>query len=240
MNHNVKDITGERFGRLTVIEPTEKRHNRCVIWLCRCDCGNLIEVQGSYLRVGDTMSCGCLHSEKSSERAKALMRTHGGCHDRLFRVWTGMISRCTNPNSAPYKNYGGRGIKICDEWRHSYQSFKDWAYSNGYDDKALRGECTIDRIDVNGNYCPENCRFIPLSEQSKNTTKTRLITVNGETRCVSDWARCLGVSDGAIYRAERISGIPAEDYIKYRLLHNGERYIRAKDVLDFAAAEKWK
>lgn len=237
MHPNVKDLTGERFGRLTVLEPTSKRHHRCVIWLCRCDCGKLIEVNGAYLRNRETSSCGCLHDEMASERFSKAMKKHGGYYDRLHRIWSGMLTRCRNPNSKPYPRYGGRGIKVCEVWEHSYQAFKDWAYANGYDEKAPYGECTIDRIDVNGNYCPENCRFIPLAQQSRNMTTNRKVTVDGETHCIAEWAEILGVSPATIGHAERFRGIPSEAYIKYRLTHRNIRYVRTAAVLN--ASEKW-
>lgn len=236
MNPNIKDITGDRFGRLTVLALTPKRHNRCAIWLCRCDCGKVVEVQGSYLRNGDTQSCGCLHDETAAEHGRTAMRTHGGYNDRLHRVWTDMLTRCRNPHCKAYPNYGGRGIKVCQEWEQSYKAFKDWANLHGYDENAPYGECTIDRIDVNGDYCPSNCRFIPLSAQSRNMTTNRNITVGGETKCIAAWAEILGTSPGAIYAAERFRGIPPEMYIKYRLSHKNTCYVRTAAVL----AEDWE
>lgn len=232
-----KDITGQRFGRLTVLAPTEKRHNRSVIWLCQCDCGKVVEVNGNYMRNGDTRSCGCLHDEAAAERGRA-NKVHGGCRDRLHRIWTGMLTRCRNPNHPEFHRYGGRGIKVCRSWEHSYQAFKDWAYSHGYDDQAPRGVCTIDRIDVDGDYCPENCRFVSALEQSRNLSTNRKITVHGKTKCASEWAEIIGVSPCAILNAERYRGIPAESYVQYRLEHRKEHYIKTAAVL--AAAEKWR
>lgn len=214
MNSRIKDITGEKFGRLEVISLTPKRHNRCAIWLCRCDCGNMVEAQGSYLRNGDTQSCGCLHDEMASERLKTSMKTHGGYYDRLHHIWSDMLTRCGNPRSKAYPHYGGRGISVCKEWAASYQTFKDWAYSNGYEDNAPYGECTIDRIDVNGDYSPKNCRFVPMKEQGRNMTTNRNITIGGDTRCISEWANILGITPGAIYSAERFRKIRPDLYIK--------------------------
>lgn len=238
MHPNIKDITGERFGRLTVIELTSKRHNRCAIWLCRCDCGNFTEVQGSYLRNGETRSCGCLHDELAAERGKTANLTHGGYYDRLHRVWSGMLTRCRNSNHPEFHRYGGRGITVCAEWEKSYQAFKEWAYSHGYEDKAPYMECTIDRIDFDGNYCPENCRFISSKEQNRNLSTNRNITVGGQTKCIAGWAEILCISPGAIYGAERFRGIPPEAYIKYRLEHKDAHYVRTNAVL--ASAENWR
>lgn len=162
------DLTGVRFGRLVVkdrdndyISPTGKHH---VKWLCQCDCGNEISVDVCQLNSGKTKSCGCLKNEVC-ERGNV---THGGRYDRLYKVWSNMKNRCYNKNSADYKYYGARGISLCDEWRNDYQSFKNWAYSAGYDDNAQKGKCTIDRIDVNGNYEPGNCRWVDMSIQAAN------------------------------------------------------------------------
>lgn len=162
------DHTGERFGHLTVLSraddytaPNGKHHVR---WLCRCDCGNKTIVDICQLTEGKTKSCGCLRDEKLRSRCTV----HGGRKDRLYSVYANMKNRCYNANSDDFVYYGGRGIKICDEWLHSYQSFKDWAYKNGYDDKAEHGACTIDRINVNGNYEPSNCRWVSMAVQSKN------------------------------------------------------------------------
>lgn len=159
------DRVGERFGRLVVLSraddyvaPNGKRH---VMWKCLCDCGNETTVDVCQLIQGKTKSCGCLHNDGNN-------KTHGGRYDRLYKVFANMSNRCYNPNSNDYVYYGGRGIKICDEWRHNYHAFKEWAMANGYDENAPRGECTIDRIDVNGNYSPDNCRWVPMSVQSQN------------------------------------------------------------------------
>ena len=162
------DHTGKRFGKLTVISRAEDyvapngKHHVC--WLCKCDCGNKITVDVCQLTNGHTQSCGCLRSEKAS----AVHTTHSGRYDRLYKVYANMKNRCYNANSNDYQYYGGRGIRICDEWLENYQAFKDWAYRNGYDDSARYGECTIDRINVDGNYCPENCRWVNMSVQNKN------------------------------------------------------------------------
>ena len=159
---------GEQYGRLTVIEraddyvaPNGKHHVR---WLCQCECGNQTIVDAGDLVCGHTQSCGCLRDEKLKEGNIV----HGGCYDRLYKVYANMKNRCYNSNSDDFKYYGGRGIKICDEWLSSYTAFKEWAYSNGYDDTAAKGECTIDRKNVDGDYEPSNCRWVSMDIQSKN------------------------------------------------------------------------
>jgi len=153
------DITGQRFGRLVVLHKTRKRCCGHIIWLCKCVCGKLVEVLSSDLRSGRTKSCGCLWKE--------VMTIHGdnrrGKISRLYSIWENMKSRCLNPKRLDYKYYGGRGIKICKEWKNSYTIFKNWALANRY-----RDDLTIDRVDNNRGYCPENCHWVSLSENLKN------------------------------------------------------------------------
>lgn len=159
---------GQRFGRLVVEERAQdyiaKNGNHHVMWRCRCDCGNTTIADSCQLSSGKTKSCGCLKNDVSSETHTK----HGGRRDRLYKVWANMKNRCFNSNSSDYKYYGGRGIRVCDEWTHDYNAFKEWAYSSGYDDSAEKGQCTIDRIDVDGNYEPSNCRWVSMSIQSRN------------------------------------------------------------------------
>lgn len=148
------DLTGKKFGRLTVIERSESK------WLCKCDCGNTKLVNGGHLVSGDTKSCGCLRNE---QRIK-----HGMRNTRLYSVWHGMKERCYNTKHKHFKDYGGRGITICDKWKNDFNAFAQWALSHGYADNL-----TIDRIDVNGNYEPSNCRFITNAEQQKNKRNSK-------------------------------------------------------------------
>lgn len=150
---------GEKNNHLTVIGITRDKVGQRA-FLCKCDCGKEVPVKPTYWENGKIKSCGCKHNEYST--------THGGSKERLYKVWGDMKSRCYNKNSACYMNYGGRGIMICEEWIDDYSKFREWAYSNGYDENAPFGECTIDRIDVNGNYEPSNCRWITNVEQQKN------------------------------------------------------------------------
>lgn len=167
-NKSFINRVGKRFGRLVVVSrvedyiaPSGKKHIR---YKCLCDCGKETVVDVCQLVQGHTKSCGCLHNE--------IMQTgnvkHGGRYDRLYKVYTNMKNRCYNRNSNDYQYYGARSIKICDEWFDNYSAFRDWAYNNGYNNNAAHGTCTIDRIDVNGNYEPQNCRWVSMSVQSKN------------------------------------------------------------------------
>jgi len=153
------DITGQRFGRLIVLRDTGKRYRRYVIWACKCDCGKLVEVPSGDLRSGKIKSCGCLWKEM----VKKINIIHGDSRIRLYDVWCSMKSRCLNPKNKAYKYYGGKGIKICKEWKNNYMMFKNWALANGYKEGL-----TIDRIDNDGNYCPENCQWLTKSENSRN------------------------------------------------------------------------
>ena len=165
-----KDLTGQRFGRLTVLSDTGKRKRSSVVWLCQCDCGNTTEVITYSLTCGNTKSCGCLHIEAAKENIKGvkMQPVHGLSHHRLFGIWNGMKTRCYNENNKDYKDYGGRGIRICDEWLSDFLSFYNWAMENGYQD-----DLTIDRVEVNGNYEPSNCKWSTRAEQSRNQRRTK-------------------------------------------------------------------
>lgn len=187
-----KDIRGQRFGRLVALEAVGRDKQGYVLWKCKCDCGNEKIASIKYLGRG-TCSCGCYSKEvHNSVRTK-----HGKRYTRLYKVHTSMIQRCTNPNAHGYENYGGRGIKVCDEWKE-YSSFEKWAKENGYDETAKHGKCTLDRIDTNGNYEPDNCRFVNMQVQQRNRRSNHLIAFNGETHCLKEWAEIIGISYGTL------------------------------------------
>lgn len=179
-------LVGQRFGRLTVLSPAGVIGTSSMRWNCICDCGNKTIVYGHFLKSGHTRSCGCLSAESIAERCT----THGQSDSRLYNIWHGMKSRCYRETDSNYPKYGGRGIQICDQWRFDFGSFYDWSMGHGYADNL-----SIDRIDNGGNYCPENCRWVDATTQCNNKSNNRLISANGETHTVSEWASILGANN---------------------------------------------
>lgn len=191
-----KDLTGQKFGRLTVLYKLHNYHKKEIYWLCICDCGNITETRGSTLRNESAKSCGCYMKE--------IVTKHGKSNTRLHKTWSMIKDRCYNKHNNRYPIYGGRGIVVCDEWKHDFEAFHDWAIENDY-----RDDLTIDRIDVNGNYEPNNCRWATPKQQARNTTRNRNITYNGETYCISEWADILGINANTI-RSRLNYGWPIE------------------------------
>jgi hypothetical protein len=177
------DLTGKRFGRLTVISNDGKKGQEH-IWKCQCICGKEVVVRGGALRKGATTSCGCYFSEQLKERNKK----HGLRHTRIYKIYYGILTRCYNPKSSTYQYYGARGITMCREWKDDFTSFYDWAMANGYDDKL-----SIDRKNENGNYCPENCHWVTQKIQTRNRRNNLVYTLNGITDCASGWAERMGI-----------------------------------------------
>lgn len=174
------DITGQRFGRLLVIEEAGRK-NRQVVWKCECDCGNTVLVRGSDLRNGGQKSCGCLHSKGR--------KTHGKSDTRIYRIWCGIKDRCCNPSCKYYGKYGGVGISVCDQWKDSFENFYSWSVANGYSD-----ELTIDRIDNRKGYSPDNCRWATYQQQTDNRRCTQNITFNGKSQTLKQWAKETGIN----------------------------------------------
>lgn len=184
MNRPYEDLTGQRFGRLMVIKRVANKYNR-IFFLCKCDCGNEKEICGKRLSIGQTRSCGCLAAESIRNRSLK----HGYANkERLYRIWKGMRQRCNNVNNPKYKDYGGRGVKICDEW-DNYLVFREWALQNGYTD-----ELSIDRVNVDGDYEPSNCRWSTDNTQANNKRINHYVTINNETHTLAEWANISGIS----------------------------------------------
>lgn len=185
-----EDLTGRRFGRLIVSSYDHTDSNGYAYWRCLCDCGNEITTRGKSLRDGVTSSCGCRQREITRETNT----THGMTHSSLYRIWQSMKTRCLNAHSDDFYRYGGRGISICDEWL-DFENFRDWALSNGYEE-----DLTIDRIDNNDGYYPENCRWADIITQCNNRRTSRYITYANTIHTVAEWARILGVKYSTLLR----------------------------------------
>lgn len=189
------DMTGQDFGRLHVVEYAGTVSGRAT-WRCRCSCGNEIVVTGKRLRSGNTKSCGCYNLDVATNRIVALNTVHGGSHSRLFRIWSGMKTRCYNKHATNYKDYGGRGITMCSEWAANFAPFRLWALENGYADNL-----SIDRIDNNRGYSPDNCRWASAKQQNNNRRSNTKVEYNGEIHSVSEWAEIIGIaSDTLLHR----------------------------------------
>lgn len=167
------DFTGRRIGRLTAIRDVGNDKYNYRLWECQCDCGRIVTVSTNCLSKGKPRSCGCLRKEVARESLRKRSFRHGYSGTRLYGVWVGMVRRTEDPKSNSYKYYGGRGIAVCPEWRESFAAFYDWAIANGYDETALRGQCTIDRIDNDKGYSPDNCRWVNMAVQNTNKRNTR-------------------------------------------------------------------
>ena len=178
-----EDLTNKRFGRLTVLNYDCHRNGK-VIWKCRCDCGNIAYVCNGNLVNHKTESCGCLRKEKLVNRSV----THHLTNTRIYKIWIDIKKRCYNNKYTRYIDYGGRGISVCDEWKNDFQNFYDWAMQNGYSD-----ELSIDRINNDGNYEPNNCRWTDKKTQNNNTRRNHYITYNGKTLTMSQWAELLNI-----------------------------------------------
>lgn len=159
------DISGQKYYRLTVIERhVENDKQNKPMWVCKCDCGNTTIASGSMLKSGNTKSCGCWNKEV---RRNSLL-THGYSKTRLYKIWCAMKERCYNPHNKRYKDYGGRGIVVCNEWRNDFLSFREWALRTGYDENAPFGQCTLDRANNNEGYFPHNCVWSTIAQQNRN------------------------------------------------------------------------
>ena len=202
------DMTGKKFGRLTVIKRAKENDRQGKVrWICKCDCGKTVEVTGWNLRSGDTMSCGCLHKDVMAEK-HTKWRTKE--EKILSYIYNSMMRRCYAKNTKGYDDYGGRGIRVCDEWRTDKAAFVRWAVSSGF-----KIGLSIERIDNDGIYEPSNCRWATRTEQANNRRTSKLITVSDVTHTYADWARLLGMKYIHFWKlseAEKVSRI--QSYLK--------------------------
>ena len=175
----IEDLTNNIFGKLHPITLEGINKYRQAVWLCQCECGNFKIARAIDLKNGKIKSCGCL--KQKSEQIS---------YKKLYAVWQSMKQRCLNKKNKDYKNYGGRGIKICQEWLDNFMNFYNWAINSGYKENV---GLSIDRINVNEGYCPDNCRWTDNKNQARNRRTNRKITYKGETHCVSEWLSLLGL-----------------------------------------------
>ena len=220
-----KDLTGSKFGRLFVINQSEKHiypsGSSRITWNCKCDCGSILKVRSNSLTSGNTTSCGCLQIEKTKERSI----THGMTKSPEYRTWQNAKRRCLNPKSKDYEYYGGRGIAMCEEWINDFETFlKDMG------NRPKNG--TLERINVNLGYCAENCKWATMKEQCNNRSNNRLIEYNGEIKTLQQWADIIGVhSDKVRHRVNKGKTINEI----YKLNNDGKSYFsdNSKDSILF-------
>lgn len=183
------DLTNQRFGRLVALEDAGHNSSNKTVWKCLCDCGNIHYATTSDLRRGDSTSCGCFHKEQLGNRR----RKHGYSNTKLYKTWKNIRARCNNPNEPNYPRYGGRGIKVCDEW-NDFINFKAWSESNNYNPSL-----SIDRINNDGNYEPSNCRWVDKTTQIRNRSITRKVEFNGEKITIKELSEKYNVNYFLLY-----------------------------------------
>lgn len=206
------DMTGKKCGRLQVMEFSEMRKDGQAYWKCLCDCGNTVIVAGNKLRSGHTRSCGC-YKTTVQHRTHLI---HGLTNSQLYVAWRNMISRCCNPKNTMAHRYSKRGITICEDWRRDFSAFAAWALQNGYEEGL-----TLDRIDVDGNYCPENCRWITRDEQYLNRSDNHFIEAFGERKTIKEWADSSGIKYDTIERRINAYGWSPERAVTEKPVHRG-------------------
>lgn len=193
---------GKRVGKLVLLfevrKPDKYTKSGVSHWYCKCDCGRYKEIKTGSLGK-HTNSCGCSYKEKIKSPEEKSDKTTGSTYHKLYQVWKGILDRCYNSEHKFYCDYGGRGIKMCSEWKHDYYKFKEWAISSGYKPGAKRGSQTIDRINVNGNYEPDNCRWVNQKTQMNNRRINVCQVVNGEKLTLSTIAEKYNIPVATIF-----------------------------------------
>lgn len=196
----LEDLTGRKFGKLTAISISGKSSRGRIMWDCICDCGNETIVSANNLKSSQVISCGCAYYSSN--------KTHGMSNTKLYDEWTLMKYRCSYKGSSSYKNYGARGITVCKEWLDDFMNFYNWAMKNGY-----REGLSLERKDVNGNYCPENCCWIEKKEQANNKTTTIRIEYNGKIQNLKQWCDELGMNYKRVHNRMNKLGYSFEEAI---------------------------
>lgn len=190
---NPINLTGIKFGNLTVLKLDENSTSKHRKWHCKCDCGNSTSVYATNLKSCATTSCGC-KSSRHEHKLKEINTKHGLSRSKIYHVYHSVKNRCFKKTNKHYKDYGARGIIMCDEWKTSFETFYNWATSNGYKEGL-----TLERMDVNGNYDPENCTWITQSEQCNNKRTTLYATINGETKTLKEWSEISGITYNTLF-----------------------------------------
>lgn len=206
---NFDDLSGKRFGRWLVLRRAEDHISKSgyhfTQYECLCDCGATRRVLASALKSGRSKSCGCYAGEIRARICRENFKTHGETKTRLYQIYVGMKKRCYNEAAYNYANYGARGILVCEDWLKSWESFRDWSLANGYSDNL-----SIDRIDVNGDYSPSNCRWVTRDVQANNRRSNKSIVYNGASHTIAEWSRILGIPYKTFYAKLR-SGHPLSE-----------------------------
>lgn len=209
VGRRLEDLTGQRFGRLVALRRDMESTSKLTKWICKCDCGNECSVIANNLKRGHTISCGCFREEVRPKQRFV----HGYRHTRIYAVYSKIKERCINPKNPSYPRYGGRGITLCDEWMNDAKAFCEWAYEHGYKEDAKYGECTVDRIDNNKGYSPDNCRIVNEKVQANNRRSNMFIEHNGETKTLQQWAEHFGITGGKAHYYIVDKGYSIQDLI---------------------------
>lgn len=216
-----QNLVGEKFGRLTVLSQANdyvsKKGQHYAMWNCVCECGVQVSVRGDSMKNGISKSCGCYSSDVTAKRNRKHDCNKKGQRTRLYNIWAQMHSRCSHASRWDYKHYGGRGIRICQEWL-DFISFKEWAERHGYNDSL-----TLDRIDPDLNYTPENCRWATNQEQQNNRRNNHYMTYNGETHSMADWARIVNIPYSTLRSRKNNLGWSDEAALSTPVIHKGNR-----------------
>ena len=209
-----KDISGNKINSWNVLKYSHKNKRNSAMYICQCECGEIKIIEGTTLTNNRSNSCGC----KKNYNIKHGMSNKNNKNEierKLYRKWEAIKQRCYNSKNISYKNYGALGVKVCKDWLDDFYNFYKWSIKSGYEVGL-----TIDRIDSNGDYEPDNCRFLTHSEQQNNKKHHHYVTYNGETKNVSQWEKHLGINKGVL-RVNLIKGVSMEDFLKKRGINYG-------------------
>lgn len=201
------DLSGQKINMLTVIKEVGKAKDRHIKWLCKCECGNYTTINSNLLKSKKIISCGCYKRKRTSE----IFSIHNLAKTKLYFIWEGLKQRCLNPKNKAFRFYGARGITVCNEWQEDFCLFQKWALNNGYKEGL-----SIERINVNGNYEPENCKWIPTSEQYLNTRKIQFIEYNGEINTINYFSNKYNISHSTFRRHLKKGETPEQIIEKHK------------------------